>query len=400
MSASSTFQGLFGVLEPQTADTLLLLSGLYRDDQRAGKLDLGVGVYRDANGATPVLSAVKAAEAQILAEQTTKAYLGPEGDVGFLERLKPIIFGTRGGATLFGLQTPGGNGALRLAAELLATARPGARIFLGAPTWGNHAHIAKACGLQVATYRYFDAQTQSVCFDDMMAALATAQPGDVVLLQAGCHNPTGADLTLDQWRAVAEVVSARGLTPLIDQAYQGLGQGLEEDAAGMRLVLDAAPDALLAYSCDKNFGLYRERTGALFAVSASSERLDLAASNIKALARGHWSMPPDHGAAVVRTILESEALTRAWRAELEAMRSRLADVRLSLAAAAPALEPLAGQHGLFALLPLSPAQVAELRTRHAVYMVDSGRINLAGLTPTTVPAFAEVYTACLRGEFR
>jgi len=394
MTTSPVAEGLFGALKPQAADSLLSITGQYRADPRAGKLDLGVGVYRDAEGATPVLQAVKAAEARLLDAQTTKTYLGAEGDVGFLERLTPILFGSNAPANVFGLQTPGGNGALRLAADLLAAARPGARIFLGGPTFPNHPLIFDASRLKTVSYRYFDVETQSVRFDELMDALVTAQPGEALLLQAGCHNPTGADLTPDQWRAVADTVSARGLTPLIDQAYQGLGLGLEEDAAGMRLVVEAAPDALLAYSCDKNFGLYRERVGALFIVSANAERLDLAAANAKLLARGHWSMPPDHGAAVVRTILESDTLTLGWRMELGTMRRRLVEVRRALAAAGPALRSFGDQHGLFAQLPLSPAQVTKLRTEHAVYMASSGRINVAGLTPATVPAFAEAYAAC------
>jgi len=390
--------GLFGALKPQAPDALLSLIGLYRADARPTKLDLGVGVYRDLDGLTPVFRAVKAAESRLLDEQITKAYLGPEGDLAFLELLKPIIFGS-GLADTFGVQTPGGTGALRLGAELIAAARPGARMFMGVPTWPNHPQIFDATGLRTVSYPYFDAQTQAVRFDRMIEALQTAQAGDALLLQGCCNNPTGADLSMDQWGAVAELVARRGLTPFVDLAYQGLGLGLEADAAGMRLVLEAAPDALVAYSCDKNFGLYRERVGALFAVSQDAARLQLAASNIKALARANWSMPPDHGAAVVGVILESAELTANWRAELESMRRRIVDVRLALAAAAPVLAPLIQQHGMFAQLPLSPAQVARMRERHAVYMAGSGRINLAGLTPKTVPTFAEAYATCSQEEF-
>jgi aromatic-amino-acid transaminase len=399
MTRFAVSKGLFAALEPQAPDALLSLIGLYRADTRPGKLDLGVGVYRDPYGATPVFRAVKAAEARLLTCQDTKAYLGPEGDLGFLERLKPLIFGDLHRAGVFGVQTPGGTGALRLGAELIAAARQGARMFMGAPTWPNHPQIFDVTGLRTVVYPYFDSQTQAVRFDRMMDALETAERGDALLLQACCHNPTGADLSVDQWRAVADFVSRRGLTPLIDLAYQGLGLGLEEDAAGMRLVLEAAPDALLAYSCDKNFGLYRERVGALFARSDSPARLDLAASNIKALARANWSMPPDHGAAVVRIILESEPLTRDWKVELEAMRQRILDVRQALATAAPTLKSLLHQHGMFAQLPLSQARVGRMRDGHAVYMAGSGRINLAGLTPATVSTFAQAYAACLQEEF-
>jgi aromatic-amino-acid transaminase len=390
--------GLFSTLTPQAPDALLSLIGLYRDDPRVTKLDLGVGVYRDSLGATPVLRAVKVAEARLLDGQATKAYLGPEGDLGFLDELTPIVFGAQQPSGIFALQTPGGTGALRLAAELIDTARPGARVFVGTPTWPNHGQILDATGLKAVTYRYFDPATQSVRFDEMMSTLERGEAGDAVLLQACCHNPTGADLNPDQWRAVAELVANRGLLPLMDMAYQGLGLGLEEDAAGMRLILQSVPDALVAYSCDKNFGLYRERTGALFALSRDRDRLELAASNLKALARANWSMPPDHGGAVVRIILEDEGLREAWRQELEAMRARIVEIRQSLSVAAPALRDLVGQHGMFAQLPLSPAQVAELRQDHAVYMAGSGRINLAGLVAATVPAFARAYTDCLQKQ--
>lgn len=394
MTSPSVFTGL----TPQAPDSLLSLIGLYRRDPRPGKIDLGVGVFRDDDGATPVLAAVKAAEQALLNGQSTKAYLGPEGDIGYLDLLKPIIFGAQVDHEIFAVQTPGGTGAIRLACELLKAAKPDLRVFIGAPTWPNHTQILDQLGIETVTFRHYDQRAQRLCFDEMMAVLETARAGDAVLLHGCCHNPSGADYSLAQWRAIAELVARKGLTPLIDLAYQGLGLGLEPDAAGARLVLAAANDGLLAYSCDKNFGLYRERVGALYTLSRDAEILDLAASNIRALARTNWSMPPDHGAAVVRVILESESLTALWRSELETMRHRVADLRQRLAKAVPALAPLAGQHGLFALLPLSPAQVARLREDHAIYMAGSGRINLAGLTVTNIDTFARAFQACLQGE--
>jgi len=391
---SSVFTGL----TPQAPDSLLSLIGLYRRDPRPEKIDLGVGVFRDDLGATPVLAAVKAAEQALLNTQATKSYLGPEGDIGFLDLLKPIVFGDQVSHEVFGVQTPGGTGAIRLACELLKAAKPDLRVFIGAPTWPNHTQILDQLGVETVTFRHYDQRAQRLGFDEMMAVLETARAGDAVLLHGCCHNPSGADYSLDQWRAIAELVARKGLTPLIDLAYQGLGLGLEADAAGARLVLAATDDGLLAYSCDKNFGLYRERVGALYTLSRDADTLDLAASNIRALARTNWSMPPDHGAATVRVILESEVLTTLWRSELEAMRVRVADLRQRLAKAAPALAPLAGQHGLFALLPLSPAQVARLREEHAIYMAGSGRINLAGLTVTNIDTFARAFEACLQGE--
>ncbi len=392
-------RSLFAHLTMQRGDALLSLIDLYRRDPRPGKIDLGVGVYRDDLGATPVLAAVKAAEQQLLDVQSTKSYLGPEGDLDYLELLKPIVFGPRISHEIFGVQTPGGTGAIRLACELLRAARPDIRIFLGAPTWPNHTQILDQLGINRVTFHHYDQRTQRLCFDEMMSALETGRRGDAVLLHGCCHNPSGADFSLDQWREIAELVARKGLTPLIDLAYQGLGLGLEDDAAGMRLVLDAADDALLAYSCDKNFGLYRERVGALYALSRNAMVVELAATNIRALARTNWSMPPDHGAATVRVILESECLTTLWKAELEAMRSRIAGLRARLAQANPALKPLAAQHGLFALLPLTTSQVARLRDDHAIYMASVGRINLAGLTNENIDTFARTYDACLQGEF-
>ncbi|MGH1560045.1 aromatic amino acid transaminase [Caulobacter segnis] len=394
MPSSSVFAGL----SPQAPDSLLSLIGAYRRDPRPHKIDLGVGVFRDDDGATPVLAAVKAAEQALLNTQTTKAYLGPEGDIGFLDLLKPIIFGDAVDHEVFGVQTPGGTGAIRLACELLKAAKPDIRMFIGAPTWPNHTQILGQLGIETVTFRHYDQRAQKLGFDEMMATLETARAGDAVLLHACCHNPSGADYSLEQWAAIAELVGRKGLTPLIDLAYQGLGLGLEEDVAGMRLVLAAAQDGLLAYSCDKNFGLYRERVGALYTLTRDAATLDLAASNIRALARTNWSMPPDHGAAVVRVILESEPLTMLWRSELKTMRERVADLRQRLAKAVPALAPLATQHGLFALLPLSPEQVARLREDHAIYMAGSGRINLAGLTVSNLDTFARALNACLQGE--
>jgi aromatic-amino-acid transaminase len=394
MTSSSVFAGL----SPQAPDALLSLIGAYRRDPRADKIDLGVGVFRDDLGATPVMRAVKAAEQVLVNAQPSKAYLGPEGDIGYLDLLKPIIFGDQVSHEVFGVQTPGGTGALRLGCELLKAAKPDARVFIGAPTWPNHTQILDQLGLETVTFRHYDQRAMRLDFDALMSALETARAGDIVLLHGCCHNPSGADYDLAQWAAIAEITARKGLTPLIDLAYQGLGLGLEPDAAGMRLVLAAADDALLAYSCDKNFGLYRERVGALYALSRDADILDLAASNIRALARTNWSMPPDHGAAIVRVILESEALTAQWKAELDAMRTRVNDLRARLAKAVPGLAPLASQHGLFALLPLVPAQVARLREDHAIYMAGSGRINLAGLTVTNIDKFARAYEACLQGE--
>jgi aromatic-amino-acid transaminase len=383
----------FGALLPQPPDPLLALIKLFHDDPRAEKIDLGVGVYRDEAGNTPVFRAVKAAELKLHATQPTKAYLGPEGDTVFLKLIEKIIFGPGGaGAGSFGVQTPGGTGALRLAAELANAGRPGARIWVGLPSWPIHVPLFAAAGLKIATYNSFDPATQNFCLENMQQALRRASPGDLVLLHGCCHNPTGAGPTLEEWGELAETMVTRGLVPLIDLAYQGLGDGLEQDAAGLRLVAQTCPTLLVAYSCDKNFGLYRERTGAFFV--RAGEAAALARSNTLQLARTAWSMPPDHGAAVVRTILEDPALRMSWQDELEKMRLRLLHVRQSLALAVPSLGALRSQQGMFALLPLSGDQIESLRREFGIYMAGSGRINLAGLTDATIPVFAHALQTC------
>ena len=385
-------EGLFGRLSEQAPDPLLSLIALYKQDPRTEKLDLGVGVYRDHKGATPVMRSIKAAERLLEAQQQTKAYLGPEGDVGFVEAIKPVIFGQRVN-DIVGLQTPGGTGALRLAAELISSAHPGATVWLGAPSWPIHAPLMVAAGLSVRTYRHYDAETRRFDFDDMIASLQQAERGDVVLLHGCCHNPSGADPDLTQWAEIAAVMNRRGVLPLIDLAYQGLGDGLEEDAAGLRIVLASVEEAIIAYSCDKNFGLYRERTGALFA--KTDRRGHIVMSNLASLARVNWSMPPDHGAAAARVILETPELASDWRLELETMRQRISAIRAALSQAHPLLAPLTDQKGMFSILPLSPDQVAALRTDHAVYMAGSGRINIAGLNEADIPRFVRAFDAVL-----
>lgn len=382
--------GMLATLAAQPADPLLSVIGAFRADPRPGKIDVGVGVFKTEAGETPVFRAIKQAERRLLATQETKAYLGPEGDIGFFEALRPIVFGAADpGERVFGLQTPGGTGALRLAFELIAAARPGARVLVGTPTWANHPPILAKTGLQAVNYPYFDAATQSVCFDRLCETLDGAGPGEVALFQVSCHNPTGADLTLAQWETVARMLVERGVLPVLDCAYQGLGEGLSEDAAPIRIVGQQAPEALITYSCDKNFGLYRERTGALFGVAASGESARAIQSNVLALARAAWSMPPDHGAAAARIVLDDADLARDWSAELASMRERIASIRQLLAEADPVLAPLAHQHGMFSTLPLGPDQVRRLREEFAIYMPQSARINVAGLTRANAPAFVD-----------
>lgn len=385
---------LLARLTAQPGDPLLSLITAFQTDPRPGKIDLGVGVYRDVTGRTPIFRAVKAAERRLIETQDSKSYLGPEGDVEFFERLIPIALGDvveRG--RIAGFQTPGGTGALRLAAELIARARPGASIWVGEPTWPNHPPIFTAAGLAMRFYPAFSAATQAISFDALMSALGQAAAGDVVLLHGCCHNPTGADLDMAQWRDVARLCADRGLFPLIDLAYQGLGEGLEPDAAGARLMLETVGEGLLAYSCDKNFGVYRERVGALFAISHDASTSTVVQSNLLALARANWSMPPDHGAAVVRTVLADAVLAEDWRLELEGMRARIAGIRARLAQTSPELAAIARQHGMFSTLSLSREQITQLRERHGVYMAGSGRINVAGLAEDRIDAFVAALAA-------
>lgn len=386
---------MFDALAPQPDDPLLALIGLYRADARPGKVDLGVGVYRDETGATPIFRAVKEAERRLVETQPTKAYVGPEGDPVFLERLWDLTAGEAGrGRAVAGLQTPGGSGALRIGGDLLV--RLGVkRIWLGMPTWPNHASIFQAAGLEIATYPFFDIPSQSVLFERMVEALSGAAPGDAVLLHASCHNPTGANLSAEQWRAVTDLIAARGLMPLVDIAYQGYGRGLDEDAAGLRMLLAAVPEMLVAVSCSKSFGLYRERTGAVYAACSNADAVPALRSNLAALARVNYSMPPDHGSAIVSTILGDEALKADWMAEIEAMRLRITAIRERLAAGLSRRWQVATaireQEGMFSLLPLEAADVLKLRAEQAIYMPTSGRINIAGLKTAEVDAVIEKF---------
>ena len=377
-------------LEPQKTDSLLALIGLAKADTRPEKIDVGVGVYRDADGGTPILRAVKAAERILLETQQTKAYLGSQGDARYVELIKPIVFGEAGARDerIVGVQTPGGCGALRLGADLIAKANPDARVFVGQPTWPNHGPLIGCAGIEMIDFPYYDKVTRQVLFDRMMDALKGARAGELVLLHGCCHNPTGADLTLDQWQELAELVAARGLIPFVDLAYQGLGNGLEPDAAGARLVVEAAEQALVAQSCDKNFGVYRERTGTLLVKAPSRASAEIVFGNLLSLARTMWSMPPDHGAAVVRTVLDDPELRADWNAELKEMCARIRSLRARLAAYDPRLAYIDQQNGMFSMLPLSEQAVLELRESHGIYMANSGRFNVVGLSDANVDIFA------------
>ncbi len=400
--ADADFSGgtkLFERLEEQKADSLLNLIALCDADPREDKIDVGVGVYRDPAGGTPILRAVKAAERILWETQDTKAYLGSRGDIRFTDLIRPIVFGEAlaKDERIVGVQTPGGCGALRLGADLISKANDKARIFVGQPTWPNHGPLIECAGVHMEAHPYYDRDTQSIRFDEMMSALEGADAGDLVLLHGCCHNPTGADLSPDQWQAVAELVARKGLIPFVDLAYQGLGNGLEADAAGTRLVVEAAEMALVAQSCDKNFGVYRERTGNLFVKGLSAANAEVILGNLVQLSRTMWSMPPDHGAAVARIVLDDPELRADWQAELGEMCARIRSLRARLAAFDPRLAYIDRQNGMFSMLPLSEEAVLALREERGIYMAGSGRFNVVGLSDDNVDVFAQAVVEKMDG---
>ena len=383
-------------LPPVTNDSLIALIGMVDADPRPEKIDVGVGVFRDGAGNTPILKVIKEAEQRLVDTQPTKAYLGSAGDKRFAELLRPILLGPHAeNARIVGLQTPGGCGALRLGFELLAQANPSARVFVGTPTWPNHPPIIRAVGLSQVDYPYYERGQGVIRFDDMIAALSGGEPGDIALLHGCCHNPTGADLDEDQWRAVADVVAERGLVPLIDIAYQGFGRGLDEDAFGVRLMLDRCDEVVVAQSCDKNFSVYRDRVGSVWIKTASVDASANALSHLFKIAREMWSMPPDHGAAAVHIVLDDPELRDRWLGELTAMRDRINSVRQRIAAADSRLAFIARQFGMFSMLPLSKEQVLKLRVENAIYMADSGRFNVVGLSDDHIDRFTAAVVGAL-----
>ncbi|MEE1869796.1 amino acid aminotransferase [Pseudomonas auratipiscis] len=387
----------FSAIERVPGDPILGLMEAYANDSNQHKFDLGVGVFKDAQGLTPIPAAVKLAEQRLLDTQQSKSYVGGHGDPDFGRLIAELVLGSdssvlaskRAGAS----QTPGGTGALRLAAEFIAHCLPGRGIWLSDPTWPIHETIFAGAGLKVSHYPYVGTDNR-LNVSAMLTTLESVPKGDVVLLHACCHNPTGFDLAQDDWRAVLEVVRRRELLPLIDFAYQGFGDGLEEDAWAVRLFASELPELLITSSCSKNFGLYRDRTGALLVCSHEAEKLQDVRSQLALLARNLWSTPPDHGAAVVAQILGDAALKQLWVEEVEAMRQRIAQLRVGLV---EALAPhglsdrfahIATQRGMFSYTGLSPEQVKQLRERHSVYMVGTGRANIAGADATRLGALA------------
>jgi aromatic-amino-acid transaminase len=377
---------MFETLKPSPPDKIIELLEMFRADPRTEKLDLGVGVYKDANGKTPVMRAVKAAEKRLLETQDSKSYVGILGDLEFVKLLGELALGSSVPADrIAGAQTPGGTGAIRQILELIKRSNPAATVWYSDPTWPNHPAMLAHLGIPSRTYRYFDAATGGVDFAAMMADLVAMKPGDVLLLHGCCHNPTGANLTLEQWAEVTDFVVKAGVVPFIDLAYQGFGDGLEADAAGVRHMAAAVPEMLLAVSCSKNFGLYRDRVGAAIAISETPEKSVITKANLASLSRLNFSFPPDHGAKVVALILSDPALKADWQAELEAMRAGMLELRNGLAnelrrATNSDRFDFVGTHrGMFSRLGLSPEQVVKLREDYGIYAVGDSRINIAGL---------------------
>ena len=389
---------MFESLQALPEDPILGLMAAFRADTASRKIDLGVGVYKDEHGKTPVLAAVRAAEQAVLADQQTKTYVGPAGNEQFNALMTELILGSKHTALtsrrVRAVQAPGGCGALRLGAELLIATGSRPTVHVSDPTWANHVPLLSNAGLKLQPYPYFDARTGAVRFDAMMERLNALPAGDVVLLHGCCHNPTGADLSLEQWRKVADVVLARRLIPYVDIAYQGLGEGIEADAEGARLIAATVPEALVAVSCSKNFGLYRERVGLLMVLTETEAQATASASHLRKIARGIYSMPPDHGAAIVARILSDSKLNADWRNELDAMRNRMLTLRHTFAAAlaktcnAEVGNAIDKQRGMFSMLPLKPEAVDKLREQNHIYMTRDGRINIAGISLDSIDYLA------------
>ena len=391
---------MFQHLDRLNPDAILGLMAKFRADTFSQKVDLGVGVYRDLSGNTPILECVRRAEQIVLASQTTKSYVAAAGREEFNSAVEEMVLGAaRRGRRARTVQAPGGCGALRVGAELIRAAAPSATVHVSDPTWGNHTPLLGSSGLKLARYPYYDAKTHELRFDAMLERLELAREGDVVLVHACCHNPSGADLSAAQWRVLGGLLERRRLTPFLDLAYQGFGVDLEADVAGVRLLADMLPEALIAVSHSKNLGLYRERVGALIVIGENESRADAILSHMLQIARGIYSMPPDHGAAIAACIFADPHLRQSWVAELAHMRGRIQDMRKLLATHLRAVthddsfDFIEAQHGMFSLLGVSGEAVEALRDQHHIYMTADSRMNLAGLMPHNVAYVAESIAA-------
>jgi len=390
---------MFASLKAQPTDPILGLLAKYREDTNPKKIDLGVGVYKNEAGETTVLNCVKKAEQHRTDTETSKVYIGPTGSMLFNDEMSKLIFGqdhkvlTESRART--VSTPGGTGALRVAAEFIKTCKPGATIWVSNPTWANHTGLFQAAGLTVKTYPYYDYENKSLDFDGMLAALKQVSSDDAVLLHACCHNPSGMDLSREQWQQVADVAKSVGFMPVVDMAYQGFGQGLDDDAYGLRLMAESVNEMVVCSSCSKNFGLYRERIGACTIIGATSLEADIAYSVVLSVVRVIYSMPPAHGAALVETILSSDELRNEWYAELAEMRDRINGNRQLIVdklvenGVTRDFSFITRQAGMFSFLGITPEQVQRLQDEFSIYMVGSSRMSIAGIANSNVDYLAQ-----------
>lgn len=396
---------MFESLKPVAIDPILGLMMAFKADERTEKIDLGVGVYQDDRGRTPVMASVKEAESRLMAVENTKAYQGMAGDPEYNQRMLDLLFGADhsilGSGRIKSIQAPGGSGALRVGAEVIRKARPDAVLWVGVPTWPNHIPLLGSAGFNIREYPYYDIASRQVNVDAMMETLRQVPAGDMVLLHGCCHNPTGADLTTQQWDDIADLALERGFIPFIDTAYQGLGDGLDQDAYGMRMMAERLPELVIASSCSKNFGLYRERTGSITFVAETPERADIVVTQAMSTARSIYSMPPAHGALLVSMVLGDEALRNQWQMELEEVRQRISSMRqllcgsLKTNAAGMDFSHIEKQKGMFSFLGITTPQLERLRNEFGIYIVSSTRINLAGVNSNNIGHLTESLQAVL-----
>ena len=396
---------MFANLKPLPTDPILGLMAKYRQDTNPNKIDLGVGVYKTEAGDTPILSCVKKAEQFRLENETSKSYIGLAGDLGFCAKMESLLLGEHSALIenrVRTAQAPGGTGALRVAAEFIAKANPKANVWVTTPTWANHIGLFSAAGLTVKEYPYYDYENKGLLFEEMMATLKTVPKGDIVLLHACCHNPSGMDLNAEQWKQVAELAKEVGFTPLVDIAYQGFGTSLEQDAAGLRLLAATVDEMIICSSCSKNFGLYRERIGACSIISESAAVADIANSVLLSVVRSIYSMPPAHGATIVDTILGSDELTAEWHQELADMRNRINGLRSTIVEALHSrgvvqdFSFIEKQHGMFSFLSITPEQIERLQKEYSIYIVGSSRVNVAGVSQANLNYFADAVATVIK----
>ncbi len=386
---------MFELLKEQPADNIIALMGQFANDKRADKLDLGVGVYKNQNGVTPVMNSVKKAEAFLLESQTSKSYVGLLGNLDFVHSMKNLILSESFGDESFvGAQAPGGTGSLHQMFLLLRQANPNLTVWISNPTWPNHSSMLRHLGINFSYYRYFSEDTGDIDFSGMIEDLSKSKPSDVVLLHGCCHNPTGVNINTSEWDSISELCLKNEITPMVDLAYQGFGDGLEEDVVGLRRMVKVVPELIIAASCSKNFGLYRDRVGVALYINENKKVLSLVADNLKSVNRLTYSFPPDWGGTVVNTILNDSELRKIWHDEIQNIRSSISFLRLGLCKALKRSTnsdrfSFLGQHkGMFSRLGLTGDQVARLRKDHAIYMVGDSRINIAGLNEKSVNALA------------